>query len=292
MSTCARLVVLLSAALLGGCAGTGATLGSGVGDRMLDSPPWVAGGAVPDVRIVHLPVRFQAGAIHPESFDPSAAEGSPVAGLLGDLTAHLARIGASIPAPSASPLPGVPPDVHFGCLEAGADECDPDEEPGGLGSRRRMRLAVGRPSPEWTAALGSLLDETGADAALVVTLEVGEYWTRQRDLLGRKEVLLGVGRAQDLPWLTSLDQPVQVLQLTAALVGRDGKAIRIGAEGLLARRTPIVLSGFGVQELLTDEDVAEVRERTVAPRGAGSGDPRPVWEVALERLVAGVTGRP
>jgi hypothetical protein len=32
---------------------------------------------------------------------------------------------------------------------------------------------------------------------------------------------------------------VAVVQLTGAVVGRDGKAVRIGAEGMMAKRTNI-----------------------------------------------------
>ncbi|HZA51832.1 MAG TPA: hypothetical protein VE549_13900 [Myxococcaceae bacterium] len=37
-----------------------------------------------------------------------------------------------------------------------------------------------------------------------------------------------------LPWLTSLETPVSVLQLTGALIDRSGQAVRIGAEGSAA----------------------------------------------------------
>ena len=53
---------------------------------------------------------------------------------------------------------------------------------------------------------------------------------------------LGTGFTKSLPWLTSLETPVAVLQLTGALVGRDGKAIRIGSEGFYAKRTRLAIS--------------------------------------------------
>ena len=53
-----------------GCAG--ATIGSGVGDRYLEHPPWYAGSGVPPGAAVrHLPVSYQRGGSQPEPFDPA-----------------------------------------------------------------------------------------------------------------------------------------------------------------------------------------------------------------------------
>src|SRR5690606_25662963 len=182
-----------------------------------------------------------------------------------------------------------PPDVQFGCLTemgvAGNDCAERGDSALGRG-RQQMRLAVGRPSPEWIAWMNEVMEARGAARALVLTLEVGQYLPRQRGLRGAKEVELGTGHTRSLPWLTSLETPVAVLQLTGALVGRDGKAVRIGAEGLLARRTGILAAGFGAQALLTDEDIAGLQElrRHDRPR-------QPlVWQAALHDLVRGLTG--
>jgi hypothetical protein len=171
----------------------------------------------------------------------------------------------------------------FGCEVDPTDDCDGDE-PGFPNDERRMRLAVGRPSSDWIAWLGPELDLAGAGRTLLVTLEIAQYYPRQTNLRGDKVVDLGTSHAVSLPWLTSLEQPVQVLQLTGALVGRDGKASRIGAEGLLAKRTGIVLSGFGAQALISDEDVQTLRETR---RTDLAGQPL-VWQAALRELVAGL----
>ena len=80
---------------------------------------------------------------------------------------------------------------------------------------------------------------------------------------------------------------MQVLQLTGALMGKDGKAVRIGAEGLFARPTPLVASGFGAQSLIREEDVQQLR---TLRRTDVAGQPL-VWELALRRLVNSLTGR-
>jgi hypothetical protein len=286
------IVRWLVAGLLAGCASTGSTFDSGVGDRLLEAPPYYAGRLVGagSLRVAHLPVAYQRGGSQPSFLDPRDSPGSAIAVLLEEMNAHLASLGASVPLGVPAPLPGTPPDVRFGCDPRPIDECDPRSFATGMREKTRMRLAVGRPSSSWVEALGGALDAAGADAALVLTLEVDQYWAHQRDLRGRKEVRLGTDHVVDLPWLTSLDQPVQVLQLTGALVGSDGRAIRIGAEGLVARRTRLLLSAFDVQELIRDEDVARLREPFPGDRAAPSGAQRPVWQAALEAMVAELTG--
>ena len=184
----------------------------------------------------------------------------------------------------------VPPDVRFGCLtESGApdDDCVADGNSALGRDRQQMRLAVGRPSPEWTARMREAMSSAGVERTLVITLEVGQMLPRQSGVLGQKSVELGTAHTASLPWLTSLETPVTVLQLTGALVDREGKAIRIGAEGFVAKRTRFSLAAFGAQELLRDEDVAHAR---TARRGDLPGQPLD-WQVALRHLVAQLSGR-
>jgi hypothetical protein len=77
-----------------------------------------------------------------------------------------------------------------------------------------------------------------------------------------------------------------VATLTGALMDADGRAVRIGAEGMLARRTDIVMSGFGAQRLITDEDVSQLR---TLRRDDLPGRPL-VWQVALRTLLGQLTG--
>ena len=264
-----------------GCAG--ATAGSGVGDRYLEQPPWYAGsGSAAGAPVRYLGVGYQRGASQAAIFDP--AEAGPVGALIGDMNRYLdsLRPGARLDVR----LPGTPPDVRFGCEEDASGDCaDPADQPGAVGDPV-MRLAVGRPSGDWAQALGAAL---GADSALalVITLEVGQYYPRQTNLAGAKAVELGTDHVVRLPWLTSLETPVSVVQLTGALVAPDGRAVRIGAEGLMARRTGLVASGFGLQALIRDEDVEALRSMR---REDLPGSPL-AWQVAIRHLLAGLTGR-
>jgi hypothetical protein len=272
-------MALIVVGLLTACATTGATYGSGVGDAFFDGPPHAAGTRAPaDARITHLPVRYQRGAVQPEAFDPAGTAGSAVAALLGELNARLDELRGTAPA-TRQAQPGTPPDVLFGCERSPDDECQRAD------NRVQHRLAVGRPSREWAAWADGVAANAGADYLLVITLEVGNYLPRQRNWRGQKEILLGRDHAQDVRWLTALDRPVSVLQLTGALVGRDGRAVRIAAEGLTARTTPLLVGAFGAQALITEEDVEHAR---TARRDDLPGAP-PVWRAALDNLVAELT---
>ena len=280
-------------ALLTGCATTGATWKSGVGDTYLEHPPWYAGAAIAQVAkdsapIAHLGVMYQQGAAQLAMFDPRAGS-LQLQGLLADMNRFLDSLNVSRPVAAHAPANVVAPDVRFGCIpEGGApgNECA-ERGDSALGrGKQQMMLSVGRPSSSWVQWLQGTLSESGERHTLVVTLEVGHYLMRQKGLLGTKVLELGTNHRARLPWLTSLETPVTVLQLTAALVDRDGRAVRIGAEGFHARRTRLVVSAIGGQELLTDDDVREARE---ARRSDLPGAPL-AWQVAMRELVQRVTG--
>jgi hypothetical protein len=293
--------ILSAAALalsLAACASTGATFRSGVGDSYLERPPYYAGApAAHEARIGYLPVAYQRGATQASIFDPRDGDDTPTGALLAEMTAYLdslerargvklaegGRVSAVTHAATA-----VPPDVQFGCQSSPVDEDCTAASANGAGDRsdERARLAVGRPSAEWTAWMNELQAGAGVDRALVVTLEVGQLRVRQKNWRGGKVVDLGTGYSAAVPWLTSLDDAVSVLQLTGVVVGRDGRALRIGAEGMLARPTPLAASAVGARRLITDADVERLRSLR---REDLPGRPL-AWQVAMRNLVAGLTG--
>src|SRR5687768_16219671 len=147
------------------CAGS--TLGSGVGDAYHERPPFYAGGPVTSAgRIAHLGIAYQRGATQEPIFDPANESGSPIAALLRDMNAYLDSLDASVHVTASSAGPGRSPDVMFSCETTSDGDCATADE-GVLGDREeKMRLAVARPSDEWTAWLASTLDAAGAARAL------------------------------------------------------------------------------------------------------------------------------
>lgn len=291
------LVTPLLLSLLTACATTGATYRSGVGDRLLAHPPWYAGAATTmlaavDARLGVHAIAFQRRDGSGALFDPSSAPGSPLAALLVEMNAYLDSLTLGNGAPLVRLVgerAGVAPDVRFGCLTEGnlpGEDCVARGDSAlGRGDQQRMQLSVGRPSAEWIASASRAMDSGAVGHALVITLKVGDYLIRQTGLTGKKSVELGTDHTVALPWLTSLEMPVQVLQLTGALMDRTGRAVRIGAEGVVARRTRLLVSAMGAQEVLSDDDVAAVR---AARRSDLPGEPL-AWRVALRQLVAGLT---
>jgi hypothetical protein len=288
------LVLATSAIALTACASTGATFRSGVGDSFPEHPPYYAGvtmEAVADAPLAYTPIVFQRGASQSEIFDPTADASSPVSRLLVEMNAFAdSLLSGATRATRSMSWAGTPPNVIFGCItDTGTPEGDCAEQGDAAlaGGDPRMRLAVGRGSQSWIDSARSIIASREGSRLVVLTLEVGQYLPRQRGIVGRKEVELGSGHTVQLPWLTSTTTPVSVLQLTGAVVGADGLAMRIGAEGIFARRTPLIVSAVGAQSTLSDSDVEEVRTRV---RDDLPGRPL-AWKVALAELLSRLTGR-
>jgi len=286
------LTIGVLVALCTACATTGATFRSGVGDTFPLHPPYYAGKAITaGTPVGFFPIAFQRGATQPENFDPKSDAASPLGLLVADMNRYLDSLGVAKPLAENATVPETPPNVEFGCLRTtSAFECDAvdNQEPLGRGDRRNLRLAVGRPSDDWSKWAGEQMAGSGVPNALSITLEISDYHIRQTGLAGRKEVELGTGYTISVPWLTGLDTPVNVLQLTGALMNADGTAVRIGAEGLIARRTGMVVGALAARRVISDDDVAQLRN---ARRGDLPGQPL-VWQVALRNLVAQLAGRP
>lgn len=289
--TASLSAVITALTLVTACSTTGATFHSGVGDAFPARAPYYAGRIVTrDTRVGFFPITYQRGATMPENFDLDPRGSSPAAALVADMNRYLDSLGVATALVPNAPAHGTPPDIQFGCIRTMGDSCDERKDEGvafGRGRNSNMRLAVGRPSTEWTAWAASAMDSGGVPNALVINVEISDYFIRQTGARGSKEVELGTGYTIPLPWLTGVQQPVNVLQLTGALMKSDGTAVRIGAEGLMVKRTGMVAGAFGAQAVITDDDVAAFRtaRRTDLP-----GQPL-VWQVALRNLVAELTGR-
>lgn len=243
---------------------------------------------LPDTAIViHLPIEHQPEGTVPEAFGLSREEGGPVDGVLAEMNAYLDRLGMSIPW-SATAKTGRPPEVRFGCLRPGSFVCDASDPVWGGGGRLGHWLSVLGPSDRWVSWLGGLLEESEATHALVIALEISEYWPGTGEAHGERAVDLGSGHVVNLPWHTCSERPVSVRQLTGALVGSDGRALTVGAEGLLAKANTLLDSALGFQALLTEEDVEQLRTQR---REDLDGKPL-VWEIALGTLVSNLLAPP
>jgi hypothetical protein len=144
------------------------------------------------------------------------------------------------------------------------------------------------PTGPWKKRLQAAAAEASASHVLVVALELSDYPVSQKNWKGSKAVDLAAGHTMPIPWLTSLDQPVEVIQWTGALYRADGKFVRGGAEAFEALRTPFKESAFHVQRTMTP---VTLEEALAARRDDLPGSPL-AWEVAMKNLVAELLGKP
>lgn len=269
---------------LQGC-GTGIMRG-GVGPRTFDRAPFYTGRIAGPGPVAWLPIAYQRGGAQAPIFDPQG--GPAMEALLTEMNAFLDSLATGPRIAPPAPLPGSPPDVRFSCTMDLAGDCiekpaDPalPGEPG-----RSMVLSVDPPERAFSSWLGSALSAAGAGHAIIITLETAPFWPRQTGLRGNKVVDLGSGYAQELPWLTSLDQPVWVAELTGVLTDSTGHPVRIGAEGLLAKRTRFLVSAMGGEEPIRDDEIAQLRGQR---REDLVGSPL-TWQIALRTLVEQLQG--
>ena len=253
---------------------------------MLEHPPWFAGSNDPvnAGAIGHFPIAYQRGAGQSVIFEPEGGPATPVGKLLVEMNRYLDSLRGRGAYDAELPAGAVPPDVTFGCRTGTlSGDCLETEDSLIGGGTEKMRLAVGRPSQQWIQWAASLGDSTAH--SLVITVELSQYLLRQQGILGKKVLELGTGYTANFPWLTSLDTPIQVVQLTGALVSPDGRAVRIAAEGMLARRTDLLTSSIGGQKLITDEEIELLR---LQRREDLPGQPL-TWQVAMRHLVLALT---
>jgi hypothetical protein len=151
-----------------------------------------------------------------------------------------------------------------------------------------MVLHLRRPSAAWQRAMTELMARAGASHAIVISLGVSQYPKGREGLFGKK-VVIGTGHEEPIRFLTAEDKLLEVLQFTGVLVDAQGRVVRAGAEGILARDTPFAAQVFDIGKVLDERTLQQVL--TVERRADLPGTPLK-WEVALGNLLAGLRGGP
>lgn len=153
-------------------------------------------------------------------------------------------------------------------------------------ARRRPPLVVAgwRPSARWRESLSEIATREGAEFVLIVDLGVSEYPLWQKEgLTLNVQLPLGTGYVLPVSWVHDLGTPVRVLQLKGALLGRDGRVLRAGAEGIVAKEPRLLPTWRGLLPFFTEDEIRRVM--TEHRREELPGRPL-VWRVALQNLVA------
>jgi len=150
-----------------------------------------------------------------------------------------------------------------------------------------MTLIVTQPSIAWQEKWQTFM-EGKTDYTIKISLGVSAYRVNQKNWKGSKEIQIGTGYSVNLPWLTSLDDPIPVVQLTGALLDKNGKIIRAGAEGIFVKKTSFVKSLVGWTDLISKEDVEKISNKHLRKDLAN----KPLaWQVAVQNLIANLLNR-
>jgi len=206
--------------------------------------------------------------------------------ILDEMNAYLDRLNVAKKLPMVDLPVRDEPDIYVGNEAAsGSPATNPNVDGN---SRPDMIIYRYNPSQKWKEELLRIAEQNDVDYALFITLGISEYFVRQKNLLGSKELELGTGYKLPIKWLTDLNTPVEVLHVSGALLDKNGKILRAGAEGIVAKQTGFLWSLFDVKEMLTPEDI---RKLLHDERRKDLPDKPLTWQVSLQNLVAQLLGR-
>jgi len=230
----------------------------------------------------------------PAALDPELSDALGYGRRKGEFAPLLAALNADLEARSCCrflPDPSLPigaPHVYVGTAVGAFAPPEGEQQVLPHEQFPPMVLHLRRPSAAWQQAMAEILARAGASHAVVVSLGVSQYPKGREGVFGKK-VVLGTGHDEPIRFLTAEDKLLEVLQLTGVLVDAQGRVVRAGAEGILARDTPFAAQVFDIEKVLDDRTLQQVL--TVERRADLAGNPLK-WEVALGNLLAGLRGDP
>ncbi len=148
-----------------------------------------------------------------------------------------------------------------------------------------MALYLEKPSKAWKQSFAQQMTEQDADFALLMWIGLTEYPKADKGLF-KKKVILGTDYEHEIRFLSAVDKPVEVLQLTGVLLDKEGNVIRAGAEGFLHEDSPFwvqtleagtTIDDNAIENLFTEERREDLPGRPLA------------WKVAMDNLVTQLT---
>lgn len=151
-----------------------------------------------------------------------------------------------------------------------------------------MAMHLQKPSKEWKKAFASAMAQQQAEYALVIWVGLTEYPKANKGLF-KKKVVLGTDYEHEIRFLSAVDKPVEVLQLTGLLLDREGNVIRAGAEGFLHEDSPFWAQVLNIGTTVDDNALRKLMEEE--RREDLPGKPL-AWRVAAHNLVKKLASRP
>ena len=252
-------------------------------ETVLVKPPYYHGrSSGTGLRIAHFPIFLDR-----RMKDTEAMHSWKI--LLESMNAFIDSAGWSVPVEPIDPPIEEAPDVYFGSVNMpGAPVVSSQRTEDEASDPTQTILVTVSPSKTWMDKWSTVAKQERLDAILCITVGLGEYFILQTSLLGKKELGLGTGHRITVKWLTSLDDPVEVLHVTGVLLDKEGKRFRAGAEGILAAGTASFFESLiGFKHRLTPDDVEQIK----AQRRNDLQDRPFQHHVALQNLVGSLIGR-
>ena len=106
-----------------------------------------------------------------------------------------------------------------------------------------------KPKPNWTHELQKLAHSEQARRVVVTQLDFVQYPKADKGFFGKK-VVLGSQHEDKVRFLSALDKPIEVLQLSGVVFDENGAELCAGAEGIVGSDAP-----FWVQVLEAGKDI-------------------------------------
>lgn len=151
-----------------------------------------------------------------------------------------------------------------------------------------MVLHVNKSSKQWKKNYTEKMAVANADYMILIRIGFSEYPKADKGLF-KKKIVLGTGYEREIRFLSAIDKPVEVLQLTGVILNKKGDIMKAGAEVFLHQDAPFWAQVFDMGKAIDDETLQNVileEKRDDLP-----GQP-PAWQVAIYHLMQNLTERP
>lgn len=246
----------------------------------LDKTPYVNGKVKTATidKVGHLPVSVDASQHH-------LGDAAPWEVIARDVTVFLDKQRWSVPMKNIALAKSEQPEIYVGDRDQGDFMTTSSSEE----ETSSMMLHYTDPSYKWRDKIKAQCRAKGITHVLVIQVGRGAYRIRQKDWKGGKELVLGTGYKVPVKWLTSLDDPIEVVHFTGALMDSTGHILRAGAEGILSAKSASLLeSAIGLGRAVSDKKMNKLTQGVRRKDLAG----KPLaYEVALQNLVGNLLKR-
>ncbi len=149
-------------------------------------------------------------------------------------------------------------------------------------------LHLDKPSKKWRDDFSKQFSETDGNYFLMIWIGFSEYPKADKGIF-KKKVVLGTGYEREIRFLSAIDKPVEVLQITGVLLDKKGNVVRAGAEAFFHEDTPFWVQVLEMSKSIDDKSLHNVileEKRDDLP-----GNPL-AWKVAVHHLLHQLTQKP